>query len=112
MKILSALVLAISISTLTGCSLFTTKEPEKVVVKEIQYVKTEVPESLLTDCVPDKPISKPEYMVLTPVEREQYLTDYSISLLGVINICNGQLKGIRKIVDQVNKPVKEIKNDS
>lgn len=96
-KIIFALA---SVLLLGGCAF---NKPEKVVVTETVYITPDVPKSLVKPCVAEKPMAPEAYLVLAPVEREQYLTDYSIGLLGVINNCNGQLKGIDKILTEHKK---------
>lgn len=91
-----------AILLLTGCSIFQ-KEPEKIYVTETKFVTPEVPKSLTDPCVADRPFKSDQYLKLTPVEREQYLTDYSIGLLGVINVCNKKLSGINKILTEAKK---------
>lgn len=75
-----------------------------VKVDSAKTVYTGIPARLLEPCLPKSPISKISYMAMLPHEREQYMADYSITLLGVVKLCNNQLEGIRKI-DQANKKI-------
>ena len=67
---------------------------------EIKYIT--LPDELLAPCVPGIPISKVDYLTLKPVEREEYLTKYTVSLLTTIKDCNINLSKARML----NQPPK------
>jgi len=83
---------------ISGCS--TQPKYNKLDVQPVKHVYVSIPESLVSPCNPDKPMSKEEYLALKPHEREEYLTNYSIRLLGVIKSCNLQLKSISELNKQ------------
>jgi len=100
MKVLFATLL---ILILSGCGLFTKKEPEKVYITKTEYVTVTIADSLRAKCKHTKPIPIEEYMSLTPIEREEYLTDYSIELLGNIKDCETQKNKVIQTVDKTNE---------
>jgi ABC-type uncharacterized transport system auxiliary subunit len=79
----------------TGCAV--TPKYNKLDVKETKVVYSHIPADLLKPCPATRPMSKEEYMTLRPHEREQYLTDYTISLFGNIKDCNTQILKIKEI---------------
>lgn len=83
---------------LVGCS--TTPTYNTVELKEVEYIKQEIPKSLTQPCIAKRPYTKEEYLSLKPHEREAYLTGYSIDLLKVISDCNANLEAIRKITTE------------
>lgn len=77
-------------------------------LNNIEVVKTKLvyvtmPDNILTPCVPDRPIDKESYLNLKLAQRESYLTDYSISLLSTIKLCNLQLEQARSLNKQPQK---------
>lgn len=78
---------------LVGCS--TTKYNE-IKVQETKLVYQSIPEELLSPCQATTPISKHDYMLFKPHEREEYLTNYTISLYGDIRKCNVKLAKIKE----------------
>lgn len=79
---------------LTGCS---SNPISTVNLKEKEVVKISIPEELLTPCKPEKPLDKDSYLKLNILERESYLTDYSISLLKELKICDSKIQSIRNL---------------
>ena len=93
------LILVILLSLgLTGCAFGPKYNTLEVKETEVKVVK--IQEELLVPCIPEKPFNKEEYLKLQIHKREQYLTDYSIGLLGTIKDCNIKLKKIRDIQDK------------
>lgn len=80
---------------LIGCS--SAPKYNTLEVKEKEIVKVTIPDYLLIPCVPERPMSKEEYLKLKQYEREIYLTNYSITLLSVIKNCNDQIEAIKKL---------------
>lgn len=83
---------------LSGCAL----TPKKEVVTQTKVVRITIPDKLLTNCIPNKPISKEEYLQLKIWEREQYLVSYNIYLLSVIKECNIKIDKIRELNREIN----------
>jgi len=83
---------------LTGCGILGPRY-NKIEVKDTEVVKIKIQEELLVPCVPEKPLSKEDYLKLQPHERESYLSGYSIGLLGTVKDCNIKLKKIKEFSD-------------
>jgi hypothetical protein len=83
---------------LTACA--SVQKKDSLTVKEKEVVKVRVPDELLTPCVPERPLSKEDYLSKSFPERETYLTDYSVSLLKTIKECNVKLDRIREFNKQ------------
>ena len=81
---------------LSACSTI----PQKEVVTQTKVEKLTLNDALFTPCVPDKPMDQQSYLALSLPEREQYLTQYTLSLYQVIKICNDQLDAIHKLTKQ------------
>lgn len=79
---------------LVGCS--TTKYNE-IKVQDTKVVHQVIPDELLGPCPATVPMTKKEYMELKPHEREEYLTNYTISLYGDIKKCNIKIAKIKKL---------------
>jgi len=80
---------------LSGCTSGPKLNSIDVVKTEIVYVT--IPDNILAECIPEKPIELESYLQLTLPKRESYLTDYSISLLGTLKTCNLQLEQARSL---------------
>lgn len=89
-KILSLFLLVFA---LVGCG--TTKPPEQIVKVETVYVT--VPKHLTKPCLPEPPESEQSYLQKKPHERENFLTQYILSLLTTIKDCNSKLDKIDKL---------------
>lgn len=87
--------------TLTGCG--TTKPDTELKIESVRVEKVTVPQELTEPCLPEKPITKEDYLKLKPHEREEELTRYTVSLLGTVKVCNVKLSKIRKL----NEPEKK-----
>lgn len=87
---------------LTGCG----TTPQKEIVTQTKVVRVTIPDTLLTNCIPNKPISKEEYLQLNIWEREQYLVSYNIYLLSVIKECNIKIDKIRELNRETNNESK------
>lgn len=103
-KLFFVLVLVVLV---VGCS----TKPQRVVVKETNYVYTSIPASSLKECSVTKPPSKKEYLESDDAGRENLLRSTMVNLYGDLNKCNSQIKSIRdfnnkqkEIVDKSNKP--------
>lgn len=87
---------------LIGCAV---KETEYITKVEYEYVTYDIPKNLTTRCVPPKPIEIDKYNNLSPHERETYLTNYSITLLGDIKKCDNKIKSIVRYINEMNQSV-------
>lgn len=83
---------------LSACSTVAQKE----IVTQTKVEKLTLNEALFTPCIPDKPIDQESYLALSLSEREQYLTQYTLSLYQVIKICNDQLNAIHTLTKEYN----------
>lgn len=82
---------------------------EYVYVKEA--IELQVSKPLTTKCVPDKPIDHKTYSDLTSEQREVFLSNYIIGLLGSLKKCDIKREGILKQVNTHNQLALEtIKN--
>lgn len=97
------ILLSLTITLLTGCSLFAKEEPQERTVVEVKYVHPHVPNLLFSPCVPPKPQAIEVYMKFTQTEKENYLTDYLIATMGVVKTCNDKLALIKKTLDDEKK---------
>lgn len=68
-------------------------------VKETKVEKIKIDSELTTPCIPNRPMVKEEYLKLLPFDKETYLTNYSIELLGTVKDCNIKLKKIKDFSD-------------
>lgn len=92
------LFMCFSLLFLTACGTTPKYERLEVVNTKTEYVV--IPDNLLELCIPEKPMEPNEYMKLKiGNEREEYLTNYNVSLLTTIKKCNINLKKIKKIND-------------
>jgi hypothetical protein len=92
------LILFTSIFVLTGCA--SSPNYNTLEVKEKEVIKIKIQEELLVPCIPEKPLSKENYLKLQLHERELYLTNYSKSLLLTIKDCNIKLQKIKEFQDK------------
>ena len=81
---------------LSACSTI----PQKEVVTQTKVEKLTLNDALFTPCIPNKPMDQESYLALSLPEREQYLTQYTLSLYQVIKICNDQLDAIHTLTKQ------------
>lgn len=84
-------ILLMAIVSLTGC--VTTKTNTVTVVKN---VFVEVPSELTQSCTATAPISEQEYELLTPYNKEYWLTGYAALLLKDVAVCNDRVTKIDK----------------
>lgn len=96
--------------SVTGCSWF--KKPDPIYITKTEYISVTIPDGLKTQYRPKAFISVDEYMSLSQEEREAYLTDYTIELMGTLSVCNRQNTGVVRLVDETNALYKEKRNDS
>lgn len=99
MRLLITLLLAISLS---GCGLFTRKVEIRETIK-YEYIKYNVPKLLLENCKATPPVSKIDFISMGTEEREAYLTDYAITLLSDIKLCDNKISGIKDYIDKREK---------
>ena len=63
-----------------------------------------IPAELLKECKPKQaPMSIEAYMQIDPISRENYLTDYILSLLTSLSNCDAQIFDIKRIYDHASK---------
>ncbi len=78
------------------------------VIHETKTVYKPIPENLLKKCDVPKPIDRNIYLGKDFLQKEVWLTEYSISLLNSIGDCNSQIKAIKDFNDKqtsiYNKP--------
>lgn len=102
MKMLRDLVMiVISLTILSGC--FHNKKPQQIIVQPPVVILNDIPDSLLVPCKSEEPMSEQEYLLLTPPQRETYLTNLSSSLYEVIVTCDGHISAIKEINDRGKK---------
>lgn len=104
MKITLIVMLTILMS---GCSTLFGK-PEPVIEVRYQEIPYNVPKAFFNDCDATRPISKDRYMRLTPLERETYLSDYSVFLLKDLKNCDDKVKSIKDYLDKRDKSIGKI----
>lgn len=83
-----------------GCA---NRKPDHIITTEYEYVTYQLPVKFASGCKVTKPMKVDDYSILTLEERENYLANYSISLLGDLKKCDSKIKGIIKFIDEVNK---------
>lgn len=96
---------------LQGCGTPNTKA-NVISMTEKEYVYTTIPSELLEPIIPDRPMSKEEYLKLTPPMREKYMASHAQYLLLIIKKLDIQLKKIEDIISkqkQKEKPEPEKK---
>lgn len=92
MKLLFLTLLTI---ILTGCA--SGPKYNKLEVAKTDVIYVTIPEELLTPCKPEKPLDVKSYLELKIWEREQHLTEYSVSLLKTIKECNLKINKIKEL---------------
>jgi len=102
-------IMMLLVMSLVGCGIMSKKETEKEYVTE--YVTVNVPKDFRVRCKATKPISPNEYIVMTLQQREEYLTDYSITLLGDLRDCDKTRSGVIDLVDRNNNLYKDNLNE-
>lgn len=98
MKTVFVLITTLLITACSSAPKYSTLEVSKTTVT---YVT--IPEELLTPCKPEKPIDTKTYLELKIWEREQLLTQYSISLLKTIKDCNLKIDKIKNLNNTASK---------
>lgn len=94
-------LLILPIFLLTGCGLF--QKEVKVIEKPVYVEPERIPNELLIPCTVSKPIAISDYMDMTLVSRNIYLTKYVNDLLTDIGLCT---KRIEDIQEWQNKQIK------
>lgn len=89
----TAVATALLVVTASGCA-FT--QPPKTVYKT-ETVYYEVPEQLTANVVPQRPVTKEEYLRMAIYERESYMADYATQNLKALHKCNAQLSSIAEL---------------
>lgn len=100
-------LLGLIILSLSGCGLFSKKEPEKVYVTKTEYVKINIPKDFRNNCKVTPPLKPEAYIELSQIEREEYLTDYIVTIFGEFKICNTTRKKVIELVDKNNELFKD-----
>lgn len=100
-------LLCLIILSLSGCGLFSRKEPEKVYITKTEYIEVNIPKSLRGDCKVTPPLKPDSYLELSQIDREEYLSDYIITIFGEFRVCNTTRKEIIELVDRNNKLFKD-----
>lgn len=81
---------------LTGCA----TTPETRTVTEYKIKPIAVSEALLLPCSTTPPPSVDDYLYLDVTDREDLLTNYTISLIKDVELCNNRLRLIKSIQDK------------
>ena len=84
---------------LTGCNLSVKKPEPEVRYYEVPY---NVPGVLTDRCKVTRPISREAYMSYSLIEREGYLTEYTITLLNDIKLCDLKLQKVKEFIAKKN----------
>lgn len=100
-------LLGLIILSFSGCGLFGKKEPEKVYVTKTEYVKINIPKDFRNNCKVTPPLKPEAYIELSQIEREEYLTDYIVTIFGEFKICNTTRKKVIELVDKNNELFKD-----
>lgn len=98
------IILVMLMMVVIGCA---GRKPDHIITTKYEYVTYQLPLRFVNGCKVTKPMTVDEYSILTLEERETYLANYSISLLGDIKKCDNKIKGIMKYIDEVNKMAEE-----
>ena len=85
---------------LVGCA---STVVEKEVIIEHTYISYDIPRALKEPCIAKELMSEEDYMKLTPLGREAYLTTYVIDLLSGIKECGSKVSRINTLIEQQNK---------
>lgn len=85
---------------IVGCAV---KEVEYVTKIEYEYVTYDIPKNLTTSCIPTKPIDVDTYLTMSNEEKENYLTNFSIKLMGDVKKCDNKLKSVVRYINEMNK---------
>lgn len=92
-------ILLFGLLAIAGCS---TNPPTEVIVKTETSYKT-VPKHLLQPCPIPKPVDKQVYLAMDFIEKENWLTSYSIELMKSLGLCNNQIKAIEEFDEKHNQ---------
>lgn len=84
---------------LTGC---VTPKKELVYVTEYEYVVYDIPKQLTTPCRPGKPIDIDTYSNLSDEEKQTYLTNYIVTLMGDLKKCDNKVRSIDRYIKDIN----------
>ncbi len=95
----SILLLCLVIILLAGCSV----KPQRVIVKETEYIYIPITDDFLKECPVTKPPNKKEYLAADDIEKESMLRTVIGSLYGDLNNCNKQIKSIGKFNHESKK---------
>lgn len=90
-RILLTTIMLASFLFLSGCSMFSKKEPETITVVKVKNVYKSV-DGFTNIYNPDKPMNPKDFSLLDPTDREIYLRKYTISLLKTIGKYKVQTK--------------------
>lgn len=94
------------IMLISGCS----TKPQRVIVKETEYVYTSIPDASLRKCSVTKPPAKQEYLDTDDIGRENLLRSTIVKLYGDLDKCNSQIQSIKDFDTEQQKIIKKKKN--
>lgn len=97
-RVLTLVLLAFA---LLGCA--SQPKPPVQIVYKTQYIYPSVPKELLTQVTPNPPVSSQVYLQMPVYQREGYLTDYVVDLLGTVAVCNKQLTQVEDYLNKVKQ---------
>lgn len=99
------------VTIVSGCSVFTKQEPEVKYITKTEYITVSVPNKFRSNCQATRPMEPIQYVSMTRDQREEYLTDYAITLLGELRNCDKTRSGIIDLIDKNNSLQKENLNE-
>jgi hypothetical protein len=106
-SMLGVLLLAILVLALTvGC----TPAPKVQIVTQVELKPIDIPDALLIPCTVTTPPVPAEYLALDYEGKEEMLTNYTISLIKDMGLCNGRLSNIRSVRDQQLQIYRDLKS--
>ncbi len=94
-RVVHVITVAALFIAVTGCSSIQPTPPLQVTT--VKTVAVKIPDPLLTPCVPVKPLAVEQYIQLNPTQREEYMSDYVVDLLGLVATCNQKLAKIKEL---------------
>lgn len=89
-----SVMLLVCIALLSGCS----TEPQIKTVYETKYLHTEMPSEVTAKIAPTAPIDIESYIAMSVAQREVYMADYILDLLGSVATCNNKLATVESVI--------------
>lgn len=97
MKAINVIIIAvIFLTVLVGC----TPAPVIKTVTQIEFKAIDLPPVLLKPCSVTEPPPREDYLAADDKQREEYLTLYTLGLLGDLKVCNNQIHQLKLIRDE------------